>query len=154
MKTTKSSSPSDLSVIFSAPVTLTGFGVTDFFCEENDATDVYGDVKWCESGWYGVNGGNLNKVFAIPGQFPSPISNGVLDVNGLNLANVNEMILFGSGILGALGNPPPEGDTASRNEFALAWLDFQATPVPEPTSLVLFGVGLIAVAAGLRRTSR
>ena len=61
------------------------------------------------------------------------------DVDGLSVAFDQGTLLFGS-------------DRKTWGQYTLTVLD--ATPVPEPASLVLLGSGLLAVAARLRRSKQ
>jgi len=79
-----------------------------------------------------------------------------LAVNGFQFAAMD----FGTnGVLYGLDNdgsewiidPTTAGVTLVGNTGGQFWLDMTAAPVPEPGTITLLGLGLLALRAGLRR---
>jgi len=108
-----------LRIAFSAPVTLQSIQLTDLFLNE-------GPNGQHEVGMYSLNGGAFTS-FASVGA-----TNGALTLN-LFQSNISS-ILF-------------QSSNDSWSDFSVKGLTYQAQSVPEPSTLLLLGVGFAGLAA-------
>ena len=118
----------------SGPVSLATVFLTDLFFE--------GDPLFAETGSYQLNGSGswITFVQDDPTILSSPVSNGEFDLV-LNAVNVSSIAFRAPGLVNGQGH-----------EFSVAGID-ATIPTPEPTTLLLFGGGLLgaATARHLRR---
>ena len=113
-----------LNLVFSAPVTLNSVYITDLF---NDGPNGASEV-----GWYSLNGG-LFSSFSSVGAL-----NGALTLN-----------IFQSGI----SSISFKSGLDSFSDFSVKGLTYTAQSVPEPSTLLLLGAGLVGLATWKRRQS-
>ena len=133
-----------LVIIFDNSVSLSEILLTDFFYEERQGHwyEETGYVEFLDNNgnWLG---GSLSHPFSQTDHtvLPSPASNGeyVIDVASLIGVEslVQEIYLFGLGYRWVDG-------FREDHEFSVAGLN--TNPVPEPATMLLFGVGLIGIA--------
>jgi PEP-CTERM motif len=112
-----------LNLVFSAPVMLNSVYITDLF---NDGPNGASEV-----GWYSLNGGMTFTSFSSVGAL-----NGALTLN-IFQSNISS-ITFKSGL-------------DSFSDFSVKGLTYNAQSVPEPSTLLLLGAGLVGLATWKRR---
>jgi hypothetical protein len=111
-----------LNLVFAAPVTLNSVYITDLFKDgPNGASEV---------GWYSLNGGIFTS-FSSVGAF-----NGALTLNIFQ--PYISSITFKSGL-------------DSFSDFSVKGLTYETRSVPEPSTLLLLGAGLVGLATWKRR---
>lgn len=111
-----------LNLVFSAPVTLNSIYITDLFKD--------GPGGASEVGLYSLNGGTFMS-FSSVGAF-----NGALTLN-----------VFQSGISSITFKSSTDG----WSDFSVKGLTYNAQSVPEPSTLLLLGVGVVGLAVWQRR---
>ncbi len=101
-------------------------------------TDLFNENGYLETGWFQVDGSPAQWFEADPNQFPSPATNGEkwLDVN----AWADGISFWAPGRLGDQGH-----------EYSVAGL---SVPIPEPSSMLLFGAGALVVSSAIKRRRR
>ncbi|MDN5941482.1 MAG: PEP-CTERM sorting domain-containing protein [Nitrospira sp.] len=112
-----------LKVVFATPVTLDSVYITDLFKNE-------GSTGQAEDGMYSLNGGAFTS-FASVGAF-----NGELTLN-----------IFQSGISSIIF----KSSNDSWSDYSVKGLTYQTQSVPEPSTLLLLGAGLLGLAAWKRK---
>jgi hypothetical protein len=115
-----------LAIRFSSPVQVTGILLTDLFNENG----------YLETGWYQLDGGAQIGFSADPGQLLG-ITNGEKQ---LTLDGIASEIRFGA----------PGYVQGQNHEFSVARVTY-ASPVPEPASALLTGIGGLVVGWAIRR---
>lgn len=113
-----------LRINFSSPVTLNSVYITDLFMLE-------GPRAQPEVGLYSLNGGTSFTSFTSVGAY-----NGALTLN-----------IFQSGISSIIF----KSSTDSWSDFSVKGLTYQAQSVPEPSTLLLLGAGLVGLATWKRK---
>jgi hypothetical protein len=128
----------ELAVTFASPFLVTGFLVTDLF-----ANETLDGRTFNERGQFRINGGNW---ITFTGTQNSGASNGELAVNFAGvLVSLLEFRAAPGGML------DPQG---LRNDFSVATIEFTPAAVPEPTSMLLLGSGLVGLATRFSRRTR
>lgn len=112
-----------LKVVFATPVMLDSVYITDLFNNE-------GPTGQAEHGMYSLNGGAFTS-FASVGAF-----NGELTLN-----------IFQSGISSIIF----KSSNDSWSDYSVKGLTYQTQSVPEPSTLLLLGAGLVGLAAWKRK---
>jgi hypothetical protein len=128
-----------LAIEFANPFLVTGLLITNLFDHET----IPGSLPFDEQGQFRING--TGNWFTFTASHASNNPNGELTLDfGLGLANVS-LIEFRA-VTGQPGDP-----LGRRNDFSVATVTATASPVPEPTSMLLLGSGLVGLAARFRR---
>ncbi len=128
-----------LALHFSRPVLINYLHVSDLFYEKNSG------VWFQEIGYYWMDDGDRIQFIADKANLPSPATNGEQMVNVGKLTDV----LY----LGAPGKIQV-GNYLLGHEFSLAGVDItvdETQPIPEPSTLAMFGLGLLGFGFYMRR---
>lgn len=123
-----------LIVSFDVPVYLEMIYLTDLFNE--------GNPQYLEQGSFQLSNGDSSIFEAESGQLPFPDSNGEKYLNfDPNLGPIS-WIIFSAYNGSALGQ---------NHDYSLGGLEVETAPVPEPTTILLVGTGLIGLVGSRRK---
>ncbi len=141
-----------LRLTFSDPVRLTGFLLTDFFNEDELTHGLCapaGPNCYIETGAFMLtfeDGTSTNWMDFLADSAQHRLLNGLFELN-FDFEHVTSIAFMSPGRLqGKYPSPFTE-----LHEFSLAGVKFDSTPVPEPTTMALVGLGLAGLAASRRR---
>jgi hypothetical protein len=121
-----------LSIAFNQSLYVQSISLTDLFRESTSSGSLYNEI-----GYYKVNGGSWVAFSAN--------SSAVVGTNGEKVLTVN------ANVTNLLFMAAPNTTNGQNNEFSVAGITYQAaTPVPEPSTLALFGLAMLSF-VGYRR---